>query len=439
MSAGGWTWKAHGLLRAGDGRVLVLPDGGGGRLPFVEAPISEKDELAALRDGFGTLVGARTVVVRAVSRAVDEERKLIEAGFELEALGAVEPPPGARWLGPDDLGGARLPARDRELLDELYADDPHPLRAPWARRGWFAEAGAWIESALAERGRAALGPVEQVSTWSISTILRAPTAEGDVYFKATAASPLFVDEGAVTRGLAALYPASIPRILALDGARRWMLLEDFGPLVGWGASVETRVAVLADYAQLQLDTASRIDELLELGVLDRRPAWLASRLRSLLDAPDELGLAEAELEALAARLPAFVEACERLAGGPVPNALVHGDLHLANVAGTSAPFVYFDWTDAAVAHPFLDPLAIHFEKDDAIRRTLRDAYLAAWRAFAPGDVLAELWTLAAPLACLNQAVSYRSILASVEPGSAAELAGALPDWLRRALAPGSGS
>jgi hypothetical protein len=34
--------------------------------------------------------------------------------------------------------------------------------------------------------------------------------------------------------------------------------------------------------------------------------------------------------------------------------------------------------------------------------------------------------LATPLAFLNQAVGYRSILANVEPGSAAELAPALP-------------
>ena len=309
-----------------------------------------------------------------------------------------------------------------------------PCGAPWARRGWFTEASTWIERTLAERGRRTIGPVEQRSNWCISSILRAPTQSGDVYFKATAASPLFVDEGTVTRELADLHPASIPRVIAVDSARRWMLTEDFGPLVGWGASLETRLHVLGDYARLQVETTSRIDELLALGLFDRRPRWLAAQLETLLDEPDSLGLDTPELETLAARMPQYVDACDRLAAGPVPSALVHGDLHLANVAGTSAPYVYFDWTDAAVAHPFLDPLAIHFEKNPELRRRLRDAYLAGWREFAEESVLAETWSHAAPLTSLNQAISYRSIFSSVEPGSAAELAGALPQWLRRALA-----
>jgi len=429
-----WTWKAHGLLRADDGCVLVLVDDAGVRLPYVEAAISETDELSALRAGFATLVGARTAIVRSVSRSVDNERKELEVGVELEALGSVEPPAGAIWLGPDELADARLPARDRELLEALFADDPHPLRAPWARRGWFAEAAVWMERTLEARGSPTIGPVEQLSNWCISSILRAPTAQGDVYLKATARSPLFVEEGAVTRGLAELFPANLPNVIGVDSARNWMLLEDFGPLVGWGASVELRVIVLTDYARLQIESSHHVEELLGLGVFDRRAAWLAAQVESLLDDPAALPLDDAELHALAARIPAYLEACGRLAAGPVPDTLVHGDLHLANVAGTAAPFVFFDWTDAALAHPFLDPLAIHFETDADIRRALRDAYLAGWREFAEEDVLAGLWALATPLTFLNQAVSYRSLLAHVEPGSAGELAPALPDWLRRALA-----
>jgi hypothetical protein len=176
VSGESWIWKAHGLLRADDGRVLVLAGDTGARLPYVEAAISEEDELSALRDGFATVVGARTAIVRSVSRSVDEEGKVLEVGLELEALGAVAPPAEATWLGRDELACARLPARDRDLLEALFADDPHPLRAPWARRGWFAEASAWIESTLAERGRPTLGPVEQLSNWCISSILRVPHA-----------------------------------------------------------------------------------------------------------------------------------------------------------------------------------------------------------------------------------------------------------------------
>lgn len=42
----------------------------------------------------------------------------------------------------------------------------------------------------------------------------------------------------------------------------------------------------------------------------------------------------------------------------------------------------------------------------------------------------DRWTW---LASLDQTVSYRSLLAHVEPGSAPEVAPALPQWIRRAL------
>jgi homogentisate 1,2-dioxygenase len=57
--------------------------------------------------------------------------------------------------------------------------------------------------------------VEQVRVWSMSCVLRVPTADGLVFFKATAGSPLFVDEGRVMRGLSRLTPY-VPRPLEQD-------------------------------------------------------------------------------------------------------------------------------------------------------------------------------------------------------------------------------
>lgn len=171
-----------------------------------------------------------------------------------------------------------------------------------------------------------------------------------------------------------------------------------------------------------------------LGVLDRRPAWLASEIESPLGAPETLGVDDAAADELARHAPWFVEACERLAAGAVPDSLVHGDLHLSNVAGTGGRFVFFDWTDACLTHPFLDLLVVLFEEDRELQRSLRDAYLGVWAEVAPQRDLLELWRLAEPLASLNQVLSYRSIMASVEHGSAPELASMPAYWLRKALA-----
>jgi hypothetical protein len=435
MSDERWTWRAHGLLRNEKGHVLVITQGERVELPFVEVTTSEDEELPSLRDAFVRIFGARTVVVRSVGRSVDEEGRELEVGLELESLERIVAfPPGVRWLAPDEVSRAPLPRRDRELLDLLFVTEAHPLRPPWAQRGWFAEAAGWIERALDRRSRRALGPVEQLSNWCISSILRVQTEGGFVYFKATASSPLFVDEGAVTRRLADLLPDTVPHVLANDSERRWMLVDDFGPVVGWSAPLETRVDVLSSLGRIQLETTRHLDELLALGLFDRRPAWLASELGSLLARARALGLGDEELEQLGELVPMFAEACERLAAGPVPATLVHGDLHPGNVAGHAGRYVVFDWTDACVSHPFLDLLMVVHEEDADARRTLRDGYLDVWKEFAPTVELLELWRLAEPLASLNQAISYRSIVDHVEPGTADDLEAMIPYWLRKALA-----
>jgi aminoglycoside phosphotransferase (APT) family kinase protein len=112
---------------------------------------------------------------------------------------------------------------------------------------------------------------------------------------------------------------------------------------------------------------------------------------------------------------------------------VHGDLHLSNVARRDGDYLFFDWTDACVTHPFLDLIDVFREEDAAARDALRDAYLSAWADFAARPELLRVWELAAPLAALNQAVSYRVIGASVEPGTTEQLEWALPYWLRLVL------
>lgn len=439
MTGERWIARVRALVVDGDGRVVVLEDHDGRRLPTVEVEGTD-DELPVIRDALAELVGVDAIVVRSIERSVDETRKIVDLGLELEVTEAPAAPAlGTVWRTAAELTAGSLPARDRSLLARYVADRPPPERPPWARRGWFAEAAAWIVDTLAEQSRSALGPVEQISSWCISSILRVETAEGHVYFKATARSPLFVHEGTVTRGLAELFPGRVPRPIAVDSQRRWMLLEDFGPVVGWKADLETRVAVLSTFARMQVEAAARRDELLALGVLDRRPTWLAAQIRSLLESADSLGLDQAEIEELTTLVPRFVEACERLADGPVPDSLVHGDLHLSNVARDGGQYVFFDWTDACLTHPFLDLLVVLFEEDPELRRTLRDAYLAEWAEVASEDELLDHWRLAEPLASLNQAISYRSILRSVERGTASEFEPAAANWLRRALATAPGS
>lgn len=96
----------------------------------------------------------------------------------------------------------------------------------WARPEWLAEARAWIRERLAEEGIEQAGAIEQPHLRWWSTVLRVPTGDGDLYFKALA--PAFVFEAALTGALARWAPDRVTELLAVDAGRGWMLMRGGG-------------------------------------------------------------------------------------------------------------------------------------------------------------------------------------------------------------------
>lgn len=322
---------------------------------------------------------------------------------------------------------------------DLYALLPRatepPRRVPWARPGWYAEATTWIQAQLAQLGYPPAASIEQVKSWCLSCILRAPTASGNVYFKVAADLPLFASEASVMRHLAAMYPRHVPAPLAIDPDRGWLLLPDFGKELGWGASLEHREAALRAFGRLQIDSTHRVEGLLAIGCHDRRLDRLADQVDPLLGALDQFpDLGEDQIAQMRALRPRLTAMCDELASDRVPPALVHGDLHMSNVVLRDGDYQFFDWTDSCVAHPFLDMIDILHEKDEAVQARLRDVYLAMWTAFEPMDRLLEMWKLAYPLCALHQAVSYQHIVANIEPAAAPDFQWAMPFWVGKVLA-----
>jgi aminoglycoside phosphotransferase (APT) family kinase protein len=136
-----------------------------------------------------------------------------------------------------------------------------------------------------------------------------------------------------------------------------------------------------------------------------------------------------------AAVPEFAAACRRLNElGPAPT-LVHGDFHPWNVAdGPDGPRV-FDWTDAAISHPFTD-LAVFATRptDVAIRRAIRDAYLARWSDHMEPAALAEAGDLAIVVGTVYQVDTYIRIVESLDPDDLWDLAPAAGSWARAAVA-----
>jgi len=418
--------------------VLLLRSGGAWRLPRVLAPGVWIANAAGITEAFERRLRTRTWFLRQLSYREDEDPGRLRAIVELELLDARWAPPAhGRWAGQGEL--QRLGLKDEEqrpllaeYLDELARDDVPPERPPWARPGWRERVHAWLESEVARLGHRVVR-VEQLKQWGISAILRIHTDGPLLYLKVPARLPLFVEEWRVTAALAQRFPGYVPAPLAVEPEEGWFLLPDLGDPVGWDAPLEPRIAMLRRFAGLQRQTAAITSELLAAGCHDRRLDVLERQLDGLIAAPRATAkLASEEVAELQQRAPELKDACRRLAALGLPYTLVHGDLHLGNVARHEGELVYFDWTDACVAHPFTDLHTLQWEEDETTRTAMLDAYLAEWEESIAPERLREAAALAAVVIPLHHAVSYHEIVAGLEPSSKSEL-DATHQFLREAL------
>jgi hypothetical protein len=175
---------------------------------------------------------------------------------------------------------------------------------------------------------------------------------------------------------------------------------------------------LAGYAKLQVDLASRTDELRALGVPERGLDWIADHIDGLLD--DEAMLscslnpltAEqiAQVRKLRLRLHA---ACETLRKFNIPYSLEHGDLWTGQIiVRPEGGYIYTDWSDSAITCPLFSLPYFLAEVDNELpgvtdaRDYLRNAYLSAWTAFEPMPRLLEAYDSVKLLSPLYTTLQY---------------------------------
>ncbi len=434
----GTEWQSEvSILIAHPADAAIGAFGRDGQLIVPKIRLSEHvclDEPAALIAAVCEQLGLKITELFPLGEIVDEQAATVTAAVACEVRTGVTDASGIVWIGADRLemlsNEDRGPAR--EALSRLGGEALGPCRAPWFARGWFAGAERWLRAAAKEAGYEPTGPVEQFRTWSISSVLRVPTTRGMVYFKASADMPLFVNEAVVTRALSSMFPEFVPAPLAIDARRDWLALPDFGAEVRWDAPLDV-IDIFRHFAQLQMASVKHVDRLLEAGCIDRRLDWLAREQKEWLTGPLARQLLSAnefsQLQSCSAWLPTL---CADLASFGIPDALLHGDVHLGNAARNERGYVFFDWTDAAVSHPFLDMISIELEDDVSAAQAARAAYLAEWAAVYGPESVQSSWDLAVVLMAANHAISYLSLSSNIDsPGQ--DMADGGVRWLRRLL------
>jgi hypothetical protein len=267
----------------------------------------------------------------------------------------------------------------------------------WTDPAFLEAAHAWIRDRCA-----VIGPIEQPHLRPWATALRVPTADGVLWFKACVEA--LAHEIAL---LELLEHESLPRVIAADASRGWMLLDDAGQQVYERADADEHwETFVAAYARLQIDVAPFADELVQAGVPDARtPALLAAFERVV----DEEGLA------LRGVLPSLRAHADRLDSLDVPHSAQHDDVHLWNVFLRDGRYVFLDWGDACVSHPLLSlgvPLA---HAPARLQTRIRDAFLEPWTSFARRDELVAAAESALVLASVTAVLKWSRIHYGLAP------------------------
>ncbi|GGO42970.1 phosphotransferase [Streptomyces daqingensis] len=284
---------------------------------------------------------------------------------------------------------------------------------PWADATWRAAACGWIEDRLADRGlRTAAVKRVRLRPWSV--LIRVSVGGGGtVWFKANPPAGAF--EAPLGAALARWVPVHVLEPIAVDAERGWSLLphggEPFRDLLDRGAAGPGAwEELLRQYAAVQRDLTPYARDMELLGVPGARTAALPGVFDRLL--AENPALPSAERGKLAALRPRLVEWCAELAAVGIADSLDHADLHDRQVFRTRhGRFVFFDWGDASVSHPFCSlPVPVGRACDrygPQMLPRLRDAYLEPWTGAGRTAVeLRRAARLAWRLAALGRACSW---------------------------------
>jgi hypothetical protein len=331
-------------------------------------------------------------------------------------------------------------------VSDVVPTDP---RLPWVQPRWLSEASGWIRARLADEGLKLVGEIEQPHVRWWSTVMRAPTTAGDLWFKANAPPHAF--EASLLEILEGVRPGCVPELVASDPARGWLLMRDGGTrlrdVVRSRRDLHHWQTLLPSYAELQLAVASRVDDLLATGVPDERLDVLPAHLEKLLEDREGLlggqpgRLSEEERARAHALLPELGRTCARLAAFGIPETLQHDDLHDGNVFVRDGDYLFFDWGDSCVSHPFhtlvvtlravAHRLGLPPGSHDLLR--LRDTYLERFSAYGSLDELRAAADLAHVTGTAGRTLAWRRFLVAREPEFRVDDAETVPYGVRRLL------
>lgn len=316
---------------------------------------------------------------------------------------------------------------------------------PWESPEWQQRVESWIGHELSSESIELRGPINFLHQKAWSALASIPTSAGTVFFKAPAPSLRF--EARLTQTLIGLRPESMADLISIHPDEGWMLMRDSGETLRQHIHRTDDLhhwhKILPHYAEMQRDLARNIQELLDTGIADRRLAGFPELYRALLMDTTNLrvgkpaGLSRDEHQRLLELIPSVSEQCQQLANFHLPETLCHEEVHDANVLIREGRYLFVDWSDSCVGHPFFTMLvtirstAYRLKLDEFAPEMLRlrDVYLDAWADYGSMDDLRKAFEIAYRLAMINRSLAYQRVLGPLPEPYKLEN-DAIPGWLQ---------
>lgn len=318
----------------------------------------------------------------------------------------------------------------------------------WEDSAWLKKVHEWIKAQTEKYNIKISGEIEQPHMYPWSTVLRVPTDQGNLFFKATAAETVY--ETALTQKLAEYYPAHLPKLIATDTTQGWMLMRDAGEALRGSIrpnkDIKPWTPVIKLLSEVQVGCVDHVAELLALGIPDWRIANLPKLYAKLLADTDSIlvdqpkGLTSEEFKRVQKLAPRFAEICDQLAGFGIPETVNHGDFHDGNVLIKDGNITLFDWGDGCIAHPFISlrsffvSIEIALELDDYSftpeMQGLLDVYLDPWTKFASKEKLQEAYLLSRCVASIVKTLMWHQTVSPLTGPLRDEYAHIVPELFR---------
>ncbi|WP_076538590.1 phosphotransferase family protein [Shewanella sp. UCD-KL21] len=322
-----------------------------------------------------------------------------------------------------------------ELANEITTAKAAAAKQTWQLPDWPKSANAWVKSVLLANNIEPIGELVEVKCWALGQVLKHATTEGDVYFKATAHLPLFSNESQVAQRLSQLFPQHSATVITIDADKQWLLASDFGAALEETVPLSVWADAFNAFAKLQIASSQQLDALSASGCLTRDISQLPQQLSTIFNDSSIMSRLPESITAQPqhchSALIALQQAISALQQYHLPNTLVHSDLHIENVAQVNGEYVFFDWSDACISHPFIDGTYLFRMPPSADKQQVIEAYLAQWRQFQPLPKLKQAWSMAEVVCYAHQAVSYAQMINRLPQQHIKDLQAAFENAFRR--------